>query len=191
MVSKATILAAAAALALMPAAAGAAANLLSNDSFERPPLSTGDFHYYNRTVHYWAYSGNAVLINAANPAPGGSLWWPDAPCPPGYGGVQFAGVQETGSISQAFTVPATGDYDLRWLAGGRPVSPGDGGDQTYEIKIDGVVVGKPHSTTSGEVFTPQHHALSGLTAGVHTLTFQGLNTSDDTAFIDDVRIVAR
>jgi hypothetical protein len=179
------------ALASFSMAVAADSDFVLNRSFEAPRIGTGKFHYYYRTKLHLSYSGNAVLINAANPAPGGSEWWPSAPCPPGYKGEQFAGVQMTGALSQSFTIPASGDFSLRWLAAGRPVSYGGdhNGDEVYDVEIDGVVVSKKYSTTSGEPFTPQHLALTGLSAGVHTLTFRGLVTArDETAFVDNVEL---
>jgi hypothetical protein len=190
---KAATLIAAASLACAPAIAGAAGNLLRNHSFELPLLIAGGYVSYDKTVHYWTYA-SAVLISATNPAAGGSPWWPSAPCPPGYLGSQFAGLESTTSLSQTFTVSTSGDFELRWLAGGRPASYGDqhNGDEIYEIEIDGTAVARPFSTTSSEPFTLQRLLLKELSAGVHTLTFQGLvSDSDETAFIDDVVLVSK
>ena len=196
MIRRLTLLAAIAAttaLAFTPAAASNADDLLKNHSFELPLLYRGGWTSFENTEHGWDYHGSAVLINADNPAAGGSDWWLSAPCPGGYVGSQFLGLQEEDTASQTFTVPTSGDYVLKWLAAGRPVSNGGAsdGDETYEIEIDGVVVGKTYRTHSSEPFTLRHLDLEGLSAGAHTVTFQGLKIPDETAFIDDVKIVPR
>ena len=188
---KSLLATAALAVATVPAIANAAVNLITNGGFESPTLSTGDYTYVDGTLDGWTWSGDAILINATNPNPGGNGWWPSAPAPSGFGGVQFAGVQDQGSLSQTFNVTAGGALDLTWLAGGRPASYGCcNGDQSYEVLVDGVVEGKSYSTTSGQVFTPVSLTLLGLGLGPHTLTFQGLTTHDETAFIDNVSIAA-
>ena len=181
---------AAAALVCTPALAGTSQNLLQNSSFELPRLAPGAYQGFgSNTVHHWVWPGS-VLINAADPAPGGSPWWPDSPCPSGYVGLQFAGLQGHDELQQDFTVPTAGDYVVRWLAAGRPASGSVRGDQRYYVYIDfDIFKIKKFSTTSGEPFTRQRLTLRGLGAGPHVIIFVGLSYNrDNTAFLDDVRI---
>lgn len=178
------------AVAAVPAIANAGVDLISNGGFESPTLGAGNYDYVGGTLNSWTYSGSAILINAANPNPGGSAWYPSAPAPTGFGGVQFAGVQQQGSLSQTFNVTSSGALDLTWLSGGRPASYGCcNGDQSYQVLVGGVVEGT-YSTTSGQAFTPVSLTLLGLGLGAHTLTFQGRSPNDETAFIDNVSLSA-
>ena len=64
-----------------------------------------------------------------------------------------------------------------------------GSHQNFEVLVDGVVVGT--FTPSGTSYQGFSTAVSGA-GRVHTITFQGLDSAggDNTAFIDDVSIVA-
>ena len=44
------------------------------------------------------------------------------------------------------------------------------------------------STASGETFNLNSLGLGDVSAGLHTLTFQGLATADETAFLDNISI---
>lgn len=168
------------ATALCAGAAGAT-NLLTNGSFEAPNLGTGGYTYPSGTLDSWTYNG-AALINGQ----GGSAWYPSQPAPPpGFVGGQFAGLQSTSWLAQTFNATG-GTLNVDWLSGGRPYSYGCcNGDQTYTVSIDGTVEGT-YSTVSGQAFAPESFNVHGLTAGAHTLTFKGLDTVDETAFIDNV-----
>ena len=177
------------AVAAVPAIASAGVELISDGGFESPALATGAYDYVGGTLGSWTYSGSAILINAANPSPGGSAWYPSAPAPTGFGGVQFAGVQEQGSLSQIFTVAGSGPLDLTWLAGGRPSNGCCNGDQSYQVLIDGVAKAT-YSTASGQPFSLISLTLLDLGLGPHTLTFQGRSATDETSFIDNVSLSA-
>jgi hypothetical protein len=190
-------------LAFTAAANAQAGELIANGGFENPYLGTlnpylGNFTYPgllsypgnppealiypDATLDSWTYNGSA-LVNGQT----GSDWYGPIP-PTGFGGYQFAALQSMGSLSQDFTSPG-GDLTLSWLTGGRPNLFGaEGGDQTYVVEVDGSTVGT-FSTVSGEAFTPETLALTGVSAGSHTLAFQGLVASDETAFLDNVLIV--
>jgi hypothetical protein len=185
-------------LAIFAATADAyAAELIQNGGFESPYLGPANWTapgvpynqgYYGYLVYPyptldgWTYNDTG-LINAQgwNPAIGGAT-------PPGFGGYQFAGMQGVGSLSQYFVSPG-GDLTLSWLNGGRPLGCCYGGDDTYAVEVDGATVGT-FSTVSGQSFTPETLALTGVSAGLHELTFQGLLTGvDETVFLDNVSIV--
>lgn len=175
------------ALALvLSAAAGAAdaTNLLVNGSFEAPDIGTGSYTYAANGAAGWAFSG-AALVNGS----GASAWYGGA-APIGMDGFQFAALQGTGSISQAFTATASTLY-LGWLNAGRPAYGCCNGDQSYNILLDGVTQGGLYSTASGAPFTYNALNLTGLTVGSgYTLSFQGRVAADQTAFIDGVMLSA-
>jgi hypothetical protein len=169
--------------ALSATGAHAAGNLLADGGFEAPNLGNGNYIYPVGALDAWTYNG-AVLINAQS-----SSAWYGGSAPAGQQGLQFAGVQGSGSLSQSFTATAT-TLLLTWLNAGRPYNGGYDGDQTYQVMLDGVAVGT-FSTTSGQAFTQQNLTLGALTSGSsHTLTYQGLEARDETAFIDNVSLTA-
>ncbi len=194
------------AVVALPAANVHAGELITNGGFENPYLGPFNFTYPgfssypgnppealiypNPTLDSWTYnaspplSGGSALVNGQT----GSDWY--GPVPPiGFGGDQFAALQNTGSLSQDFTSPG-GELTLSFLSGGRPDNYGTyGGDQTYLVELDGSTVGT-FSTVSGQVFTLETLALTGVSAGPHALTFQGLSTTgDESAFLDNVSLV--
>jgi hypothetical protein len=175
------LLIATAALGLLAAASVAhAGSLLMNGDFEAGNIGATNYTYPGGDYYSWTYGGSA-LVNAQ----AGNAWYGGA-APAGFGGDQFAALQSTSTLSQSFFTPG-GTLDLTWLAGGRPNFGAYAGDQSYAIEIDGHVVGG-YSTVSDQSFTSESLLLTGLSTGVHTLTFQGLSGSDETAFLDNVSV---
>lgn len=159
---------------------------LTNGDFEAPSLGGTPYVYPFALLDGWTYASSAALINAANGA-NGYDWWNTRSGPAGYSGSQYAAIQETGSLSQTFTATETGIYDLAWLEAGRPVGPYPG-NQTYDVLLNGQLLGQ-YSTYSGQAFTTEAILDIPVTEGAsYTLTFKGLSTSDNTAFIDNVRL---
>jgi hypothetical protein len=184
-----TLIAAAALMGAGLAGEASAAQLLSNGSFESPNIGTGNYTYpglsYGTIAPIaanqggWTFSG-AALVNAS----GGNAWYGGTP-PSGFAGAQFAALQATSSLSQSFTANAD-TLHLSWLDAGRTWGMGD---QNYSILLDGLAVGGLFGTASDDAFGLNTLDLTGLTAGAnYSLTFQGLATSDDTAFIDNVQL---
>jgi hypothetical protein len=193
-------------LIALAAANARAGELLTNGGFESPYLGPFNFTYPgfasypgnhpealifpNPTLDSWTYnasvpiSGGSALVNGQT----GSDWYGPVP-PAGFAGDQFAALQNTGSLTQDFTSPG-GDLTLNFLSGGRPDNFGtEGGDQTYLVELDGSTVAS-FSTASGQVFTLETVLLRGVSAGSHTLTFQGLSAiGDESAFLDNVSLV--
>ena len=185
---------------LAPSAYVYADELIQNGGFESPylgpygwtgpgspgPPGAHDYIFYPYpTLDGWTYSYNhSGLINAQ----AGSDTYGPVP-PPGFGGDQFAAVQNNGSLSQYFVSPG-GEFTLSWLDAGRPNLYGtNGGDETYAIQVDGVALGT-FSTISFQPFTPETLALTDVSVGLHDLTFQGLvTTGDETSFFDNVSIL--
>jgi PEP-CTERM motif len=183
-------------LACASAASAGGVQLLTNGSFEGPNLGATNYTYpgtsigtvtgYSALLDGWTYS-NAALVNAQ----GYNAWYGSAP-PAGMDGVQFAALQSTSTLSQTFSVSsgeAGHDVTLSWLSAGRPNFGGYAGDQSYLVLLDGAQVGQ-FSTVSGQNFTAEDLNLGALTAGSHTLEFEGLATNDETSFLDNVSAVA-
>jgi hypothetical protein len=139
----------------------------------------------------WTYNASAPISGGSAQVNGqtGSDWYGPVP-PAGFGGDQFAALQNTGSLTQDFT-SLGGELTLSFLSGGRPDNFGaDCGDQTYLVELDGSTVAS-FSTVSGQAFTLETVPLTGVSAGSHTLTFQGLSTAgDESAFLDNVSVVS-
>jgi hypothetical protein len=171
-----------AALALGGAAlAGSAqaAELIVNGSFEAPAIGGGNYTYPATTLDSWTYRGTALVG-----ATGANAWYGNAP-PAGQDGDQFAALQSTGTLSQTFTMVGS-TLDLSWLDAGRPSFGCCNGDQSYQVSLNGDVLGT-YSTTSGEAFSAHDLVVHGLNSGgAYTLTFTGQATSDETSFIDNV-----
>ena len=90
----------------------------------------------------------------------------------------------SGWIAQTFTAPETGEYTLTFKLAARPNYTGE----KMSVDLDGVPV-RTWGAVNNTVFEEQTVTLD-LTAGEHTLAFQGYNLVADTAaLIDDVRLV--
>ncbi len=176
-------------LGLAAASSAQALQLLSNGSFEQPNIGAGNYTYpgnpWGTITPIAANQGGWTFNNAALVNGSSSNAWYGGQAPAGMDGVQFAALQATSSLSQSFTANA-GSLQLSWLAAGRPWGMGD---QSYQVLLDGQAVGGMFSTASDTSFGVQMLTLSGLTSGQsYQLAFQGLATSDDTAFIDNVSL---
>ena len=159
---------------------GSGIALLQNGGFETQALAPGQYSYAQQPDDW---TGGGALVNAQ-----GSSAWYGAAAPGGFAGNQFYALQTTSSLSQTFHY-AGGSLDLEWLSGGRPYWGCCNGNQSYDVLIDDVVLGA-FATTSGQAFTQIRQGIAGLDVGDHVLTFRGLSTSDDTAFLDDIALTA-
>lgn len=184
------LIAAAALMGAGLATDASAAQLLGNGSFESPNIGTGNYTYpghawgtipqIDANQGGWTFN-NAALVNGS----GGNAWYSGA-APAGMDGVQFAALQATSSLSQTFTASAE-TLHLSWLDAGRSI--GGMGAQSYSILLDGIAVGGAFETSSTDPFGLNTLDFSGLTVGsLYNLAFQGLATTDQTAFIDNVRL---
>ena len=174
------------ALSTCPARATA---VLTNGSFESPVLAAGAYVYPNGTSGGWTFTGNSGLLTATGCSP----WYGSTP-PSGYVGAQYAFLQIVGVISQAFTVPTSGYYNLTWLSAGRPNGVSSGGNETYNTQIAApaslggatTVLGS-FQTTSGSNFSTNSSLSMALYAGdTYTLSFVGTGAVDNSAFLDNV-----
>jgi hypothetical protein len=104
--------------------------------------------------------------------------------PPAPEGLQVAFLQGTGVFSQEVPGWAAGSYQLTFRAAQRGVNQTS--RQNFNVLVDGNVVGT--FTPSGTSYQTYTTAPFTVTAGAHTITFQGLDTAggDNTAFIDQV-----
>jgi hypothetical protein len=101
-------------------------------------------------------------------------------------GTQVAFLQGAdGTISQSVTFVA-GTYAVHFLAAQRGTF--NQGGQTFRVLVDGNVVGT--FTPSSASYAVYKTAAFTVTAGPHTLTFEGQNPKDgdNTAFIDMVSV---
>ncbi|OAI50295.1 hypothetical protein AYO44_05775 [Planctomycetaceae bacterium SCGC AG-212-F19] len=162
-----------------PGGAESFAVSLGDPGFETPNVGTGFFgaFQYDPTGAPWAYAGGAGVAGNQSGFTSGN---PNAPQGTQVGFLQGPG----GTISQTFTTGG-GNYAVSFQAAQRG-NYQPAGNQTIDVLIDGNVVGTftPWGTNY-QSFTTAPIALSG---GTHTLTFEGLNSGDTTAFIDTVSI---
>lgn len=157
---------------------GSGLELLQNGGFETQALAPSQYSYATQPT---GWAGGGALINAQ----GWSAWYGGA-APGGFSGNQFYALQATSSLSQAFHYSG-GALELDWLSGGRPYWGCCNGNQSYDVLIDDTLLGS-FSTTNSQAFTQIRQGISGLATGDHVLTFRGLSTSDNTAFLDNVSL---
>jgi hypothetical protein len=152
---------------------------LLQGGFETPNVGSGTFNsfQYNPTGSAWTFSGTSGISGNGS---GFTVSNPNAP-----EGVQVAFLQSLGSFSQTVTL-AAGKYNLTFQAAQR--GNFQSSSQTFQVLIDGTPVGsfKPAGTAYSTITT----AGVTLTAGQHTIVFQGTNPNggDNTAFVDQVQL---
>jgi hypothetical protein len=177
-------------VAALSASSASAINLLTNGSFESPNIGTGAYTYpglpygniapIGATQGGWTFNGSA-LVNGS----GGNAWYSGA-APAGMDGVQFASLQGTSTLSQTFTANSD-TLHLGWTDAGRSI--GGMGDQTYQVLLGSDVFGTFNTASSDGAFGFNTLDLSGLSSGTeYTLTFKGLAVTDQSAFLDNVRL---
>jgi hypothetical protein len=149
---------------------------LTDPGFEQLPLGAGGYQY-NPAGSAWTFSGNAGVAGNSSAFTSGN---PAAPQ-----GSQVAFLQNTGGVTQSMTF-AAGTYTIGFNAAQRG---NGGGAQTFQVLVDGAVVGTFNNLT-GTGYNTLTTGSFAVTAGNHTVTFQGtnLNGGDNTAFIDNVMI---
>ncbi len=150
---------------------------IADPSFEQVSVGAGGF-LPNPTGSPWSFSGSAGISG------NNSGYTSSNPPPPE--GSQVAVLQQTGSLSQTVSDWAAGSYQLAFKAAQRGDNPSHPSQQDFQVLVDGTVVGtfKP-SGTSYQTYTTVPFTV---TAGAHTITFQGLDGAggDNTALIDQV-----
>ena len=155
----------------------AVAPSIGDPGFEQPAVATGAFKY-DPTGSPWVFTGGSGISGNNSGFTSGN--------PPAPQGVQVAFLQGTGSFTQSVTGWAAGSYVLTFDAAQR----GNVGvsQQNLDVLIDGIVVGT--FTPSGTSYQSYSTVAFTVTAGTHTIEFQGLDSAggDNTAFIDAVSI---
>jgi len=179
-VVRSAILATSVAVAL--AAPATAAPLLLDGGFESPAVTPGQGIYPLGPLDGWSFGTDSGIVNATAAGP-----WYGTVSPSGFDGSQYGFVQRSGVLSQTFTAPATGNFDVSWLEGSRPVYHGTDGNQIYEVLLNGTLLGS-YSTLSGQNFISESIVsdVTVLAGSVNTLTFAGQTPTDSTVFLDDI-----
>jgi hypothetical protein len=155
---------------------------VSDGGFETPVVGSGfDAYAYRPTGSPWTFSGLSAGV-----AGNGSEYTfanPNAPQ-----GSQVAFLEQYGTISQAINF-AAGTYTLSFLAAQESPDAAQDSSQTFQVEIDGSVVGTPF-TPADTNYQPLTTAPFTVTAGLHTISFVGLNPNDgdNTVFIDAVTV---
>ena len=146
--------------------------------FESPSIGSGNFAYQPAGTA-WTFAGSSGISGNASAFTSGN---PSAP-----EGTQVAILQETGSISQAVAGWVAGTYQINFDAAQRGAG---NSDQDFQVMVDGVSVGT--FTPSGTSYNSYSTATFTVTAGTHTIVFQGLDDAggDNTAFLDAVTVGA-
>lgn len=172
----------------------AAAQIVGNAGFEAPVVGGGSYgaFAYNPGGTPWTFSessgvsGNGSGFTCSNP---------NAP-----EGTQVGFVQQGGTISQSIEGFADGTYTFDFLSAQRGSGSGNPGPdfQNLQVLVDNApLFGADGLTPVGTAYQLYTTGPVTLSAGTHTLTFQGLNTAaagvpgyntDNTAFIDSVGI---
>ncbi|PIF02398.1 MAG: hypothetical protein CR996_00540, partial [Draconibacterium sp.] len=143
---------------------------LSNTGFETPSLTQYQFGPFTNGWTFGVLSG--VQHN------GSAFLAPNAP-----EGVQTAFVQRNGSFYQDFNFAEGGSYRLSFYGAQRPgYTP-----QTICVYLDNTLIAfiTPSSSSQFNYYTTSSFFV---TAGNHRIRFSGYYSSDQTAFIDGVRL---
>ena len=140
-------------------------------------MGAGQFRY-DPTGSPWTFSGGAGISANGSGFTAGN--------PPAPEGSQIAFLQTDGSFSQSVAGWAAGTHTLSFVAAQR--ANYQASRQDFEVLVDGVVEGI--FTPSGTSYQSYTTAAFTVSAGSHTITFQGLDSAggDNTAFIDQVAI---
>ena len=112
----------------------------------------------------WTFSGSAGISGNNSGFTSGN--------PPAPEGSQVAFLQGTGSFSQSVSGWAAGSYVLTFDAAQR--GNYQASQQNFKVLVDGTVVGT--FTPSGTSYQSYSTAAFTVTAGSHTITFQGLDS---------------
>ena len=148
---------------------------ITNNGFESPAYAAGGWSY-NPTNTGWNF------ISSSGTAANGSPWVNSAP-----EGVQVAFIQNAGSMSSSINVAVAGAYVLSFQAANRPGYVSSG----LVISLDNktLLTLSPGQIGQGGDFNRFQCPAISLTAGNHSLVFQGVqNGSDSDTIIDAVSL---
>ncbi len=149
---------------------------IGDPGFEQVVVGSGQFQYCP-TGSPWTFAGGSGISGNNSGFTAGN--------PPAPEGVQVAFLQTTGSFSQSVADWAAGSYVLSFEAAQR--GNYQASRQDFNVLIDGSVVGT--FTPSGTSYQSYSTAAFTVTAGSHTIAFQGLDSAggDNTAFVQRSR----
>ena len=158
--------------------------VVGDAGFETPIAGTSTYNafQYNPGGTAWSFNyipgeyGSGVAGNGSGFTSGN----PDAPEGTQVGFLQGAG----SSFSQTLDLTA-GTYTVSFQAAQRG-NWQPAGDQTFEVLIDGAVVGT--ITPAGTDYATYSTNSFKVSAGSHTLAFIGQTSGDSTAFVDQVSL---
>jgi hypothetical protein len=150
---------------------------VADAGFESPSVGAGNFQY-DPTGADWTFAGSAGISGNDSGFTAGN--------PPAPQGSQVAFLQGPGSFSQAVSGWSAGSYVISFDAAQR--GNFQASQQDFAVLVDGAVVGT--FTPSGTSYQGYTTAPFTVVAGVHTITFQGLDSvgGDNTALIDSVAV---
>ncbi len=156
------------------ATAAVPATYVGDPGFDAVVVGPGGYAY-NPAGSPWAFNGQAGLSGNASGFTNNN---PNAPQ-----AQQVAFLQTTGTLTQTITVAVAGSYQLAFAAAQRA-----GNNQDFQVVVDGTVVGTFRPT--GSSYQWYGTGACTVSAGSHTLTFQGLDSvgGDNTAFLDAVSL---
>ncbi len=160
---------------------------LNNASFESPNVGSGTFNafQYDPTGAGWTFSTYSGITGINSGFSSG------APPPPN--GVQEGFIQSysgsNGSITQDVTLQANTVYTVTFAATQRRNY--ENGGEVILVQLDGQNIGRVFASSGTYSFYSSAPIVTS--AGVHTLSFVGVdpNGLDNTAFIDNVKIVGQ
>jgi hypothetical protein len=144
---------------------------LLQDSFETPPLPAGGY-VYAPSGTAWVFTGDAGVTANGSPFNDGKKNAPEFR--------QAAFIQGTGKIQQTVNLQ-TGIYAITFQIAQRDNIRLN--SQRIRVLVDNVAVG---DFSPGRTYQSDGTAWIWLAAGNHTFTFEGLETTDQTAFIDAI-----
>lgn len=163
--------------------AQASTELISNGGFETNNLSNNNNGYAYAglvTADAWSFLGGAgVSLN-------NTAWGANTPAP----STAFAFLQNTASISQTFTTATASNFTVAFDLAERTNFGTTG--QVVGVSLDGKAISQ-FDVSAANGWAAESFGALNVGAGVHTLTFTGLNPkneSDTTGFIDNVSVIA-
>ena len=163
--------------------AGAVSVPVQDGSFESSNVGLGHYQYGGSSGgwHFTDWSSDGTSNSASAIVANGSGYNnPDT-----LDGSQAAAIEGHGTIWQDVNFAEAGDYTISFLATYRNAY---NGSNPIAVLVDGVSVGS--ITPTSNTYQPYQTDSFSVTAGVHRITFAGLNTGGGyrTSFIDQVAI---
>ena len=146
---------------------------IGDPGFEQVQVGAGHYQY-RPTGSPWTFAGSSGLAANNSAFTSGN--------PPAPQGTQVAFLQTTGSFTQTVTGWAAGSYVLTFDAAQR--GNYQASHQDFEVLVDGTVIST--FTPSSTSYLSYSTATFTVTAGSHTIKFQGLDSAggDNTAFVE-------